>query len=68
MIQHDFPTSSHIARIHYNPDNARLKVEFRSGRDYEYEDVPYEIFNKFVAAESAGKYFNAEIKGKYRVV
>jgi len=68
MITHDFPTSTHIARIQYNPDNARLRVEFRSGSTYEYEDVPYDVVNGFIEAESAGKYFNAHVKSKYRTV
>lgn len=67
MIQHDFPTSTHIARIKYDADTAVLTVEFRSGTTYHYEDVEYEVVNKFIEAPSAGKYFNSEIKSKYRV-
>jgi hypothetical protein len=66
MTTHDTPTSSNIARLKYNPDTAELDVEFRSGKTYRYSDVPYDIFNAFVAAPSAGKFLNSTIRGVYK--
>lgn len=66
MIQHDFPNSKNIARLQYEPDTAEMWVGFRSGAIYKYQDVPYDIVNDFMAAESAGRYFNQNISGFYK--
>lgn len=66
MTIHDTPTSSNIARLKYDEQQAKLYVEFRSGKTYEYTDVPYDIYNAFVSAPSAGKFFNSTIKGVYK--
>lgn len=66
MITHDTPTSSNIARLQYDPDTAVLRVEFRSGKTYAYSDVPYDVFNVFQSAPSAGKFFASTIKGVYK--
>lgn len=66
MIQHDTPNSSNISRILYDDQKAELVIEFRKGRPYRYSDVPPEIWNDFVAAPSAGKYFAQYIKGQYK--
>lgn len=66
MITHDTPTSSNIARMKYDPATAVLSIEFRSGKTYSYADVPYDVFNNFIAAPSAGRFFNSTIKGVYK--
>lgn len=42
-----------------------MKVEFSSGRVYEYRKVPRATYDKFLKADSKGKFFNAEIRDKY---
>jgi hypothetical protein len=42
-----------------------LEIRFESGRIYQYYDVPQEIFDEMVAAQSKGKYFNSHIRGRY---
>lgn len=42
-----------------------LEVEFNSGRIYQYYDVDETVFQGFLASESKGKYFNANIRGKF---
>lgn len=56
--------SSTISEISH--DGKTLLIEFVHGGKYAYEDVPPAVFEAFAAAESKGKYFHAEIKGKYR--
>lgn len=68
MITHDTPTSSNIARLKYDPETAILHVEFRSGKTYKYADLPMDIWNAFISAPSAGKFFNSTIKDVYRQV
>ena len=66
MITHDTPDSSHIARLQYDETSSQLIIEFRNGKKYSYSDVPYEIWNDFIESPSAGKYFSANIRGKYQ--
>lgn len=66
MLTHDTPHSSNIARLNYNDDKGELMIEFRSGKFYRYHDVPYETWNKLIEAPSAGQFFNANIKGKFK--
>lgn len=57
--------SSSICETMYHPANKILEVIFHSGHVYRYSGVPHEIFDQFVAAESAGKFYNSQIKGKF---
>lgn len=57
--------SSNIKSVGYDPDTKLLTVHFHSGRVYEYDGVPEEVYNRMVAAESIGKNFNANIKAQY---
>jgi hypothetical protein len=43
-----------------------LEIQFESGRVYQYYDVPEEVFQGMLSADSKGKYFNAHIRGKYQ--
>ena len=42
-----------------------LEILFESGRVYQYYDVPENIYQEMLTSESKGKYFNANIRGKY---
>ena len=42
-------------------------VEFTGGRKHEYFDVPLEVILAFVnSSSSVGRFFNENIRGKYR--
>ena len=58
--------SSLISRIVYADDEASLRVCFRNGPAYVYFDVPRSEFDALKTAKSAGSYYNACIKGRYR--
>ena len=46
-----------------------LEIEFKSsGAVYQYKDVPVSVYNAMLMAESVGKYFYANIKGKFEYV
>lgn len=49
----------------YDPDNSRLHIKFVSGLEYDYKDVPPEIYKGLKIAGSKGRYLNLIIKGKY---
>lgn len=55
-------SSSNIKSVGY--DGSTLEVEFSSGV-YQYAGVPAETYTQLLAAESAGKFFAANIRGKF---
>lgn len=59
----EFPNSSNIAKARY-VDGA-MEVEFNGGAAYRYEEVPQDVFDRFCNAESVGRFFQKEIRGKY---
>ena len=58
--------SSNIKRARYIRDFKTLEVEFNNGGHYGYKDVPESVFNDFVEADSPGRAFASEIKGRYQ--
>lgn len=66
-------TSSNIQEVSfvYNPNTkdklGSLTVEFKSGLTYVYSQVPLEVVEQVISAESVGKAFNELIKkGGYK--
>lgn len=39
-----------------------LTIQFKSGKSYQYEDVPLDVQQGLINAKSAGKYFATEIR------
>jgi hypothetical protein len=65
MVEVEITRSGMISKITYDESEKLLTLTFASGGAYSYKDVPKEVFDGLLAAESAGKYFHAHIKGKY---
>ena len=58
--------SSSVDAVGYDPATAKLYIRFRgSGRAYVYADVPPAVYEALIAADSIGRFVNAEIKGTY---
>lgn len=64
--------SSLLTSIGYDPKEGVLEIEFPrkghppgEGSVYQYDRVPVSVWQDFQAAESHGKFFLADIKGKY---
>lgn len=58
--------STAITSIGYDSASSILEVEFKSSQQvWQYFDVPEYIWYEFESADSIGKYFTANIKGKY---
>lgn len=62
--------SSQISGIGYDAASRTLAIQFpgrgpAEGTTYHYFDVPAEVYEAFISAESIGKYFGAHIKGKF---
>lgn len=57
--------STMIKSVEYDKANKSFKVQFHTGKTYEYKNVSPAKFNKFMAAESKGKFLNTKIKPKH---
>ncbi len=58
-------TSRDLAVVGYDREKSMLEVAFRGGGVYEYENVPQDIYDALMKADSHGIYFNDHIKEKY---
>jgi hypothetical protein len=57
--------STVIRAAHYDVDRGELDIVFTTGRRYIYHDVPPEAADRFRAAFSKGRHFNARIRDHY---
>lgn len=58
--------STVVKSIAYNKIRKILTIVFRSGRIYDYLEVPEQIYHDMKSAYSKGRFFNLFIKEKYR--
>ena len=66
-MERQYVVSSNIASIGYDPDIMVLEIEFLSGSVYQYYDVPQNIYDGLMAADSHGSFLATYIKkGGYR--
>jgi hypothetical protein len=62
-------SSSMIAEMGYNPEAQVLYIRFKAGNSlYRYDELDPVVYAALTAAESAGKFFLKNIKGKYACV
>ena len=57
--------STAIQAIDYDKARRKLFVRFQSGEHYLYFGVPREVSRSFLEADSKGRFFHAEIRGRY---
>ena len=57
--------SAAIARTGYDAARHILRLEYTSGRIYDYLDVPPEKYDQLLNAGSIGEFVNQEIKPNY---
>ena len=57
--------SSMLRSAGYDAATSTLELEFTSGRVYQYFDVPQDVFDELLAADSKGRYFLAVIDHAY---
>jgi hypothetical protein len=57
--------STAISQIDYDAERAKLLVRFMSGERYVYVGVPAEVCRSFVEADSKGRFFQLQIRGRY---
>jgi hypothetical protein len=57
--------SSAIALVGYDPQRQILQVEFHDGAVWHYFEVPGQIFEDLLRADSKGSYFNRHIRSPF---
>lgn len=57
--------SSMLDGATYDDQTKTLTVDFNNGRQYTLEGVPPETWEGLKTAQSAGQYFNQNLKGQY---
>lgn len=58
--------SSNIQQISYDPKEQILTVWFHSGAVYMYSDVPMDLFQEMMKADSIGKFFHSRIRSEFK--
>jgi hypothetical protein len=60
--------SSQIHSVGFDVEKGVLEVQFLTGDVYRYADVPAETYKAFIEAQSIGRYFGLQIRGKFKFV
>jgi hypothetical protein len=58
--------SSQLRSVGYDEEALTLEVEFQKRGTYRYFDVPANVHVSLMSAQSKGRYFNSEIRNRYR--
>ena len=51
--------------VTYDRRSRQLTITFKSGGKYVYFEVPAQVYEDLLAAPSAGRYFDANIRDRY---
>lgn len=61
-----FVNSSDINAVDYDNQTRTLTILFHSGGKYEFYNVPLNVYDSLLSAQSKGRYFDKFIKHYYR--
>ena len=59
------PDSAMIDRVLFDEETETLRISFRQSGQYVYEGVPRAVYDALARAQSAGRFFNDYIKGRF---
>jgi hypothetical protein len=65
LYQKEFTDSSFLKKVIWDRSNETLIVLFSTGSIWGYYNVPFEIYENLLAAESHGRYFNLNIRNMF---
>ncbi len=54
--------SSNLVSVGYDQQQQILEIEFNTGSIYQYLNVPADLYNGLMSADSQGRYFDAQIR------
>lgn len=64
-----YETTSHwIAALEYKEETGDIIMRTKSGRQYEVNDVPRDVYDAWAASGSAGTFFHQNIKDNYTII
>lgn len=58
--------SSDLAAVGYDDESSTMEVEFHDGSVYQYFDVPRDVYDRLLQAESPGSFLHTQVRGVYR--
>lgn len=58
--------SSAVSAVDYDDEARRLVVTFATGPTYAYDAVPRRVYETMLQAPSKGRFFNSEVRERYR--
>ena len=58
--------SSALDAVGYDPRRRVLHVAYKGGREYAYLDVPPDVYDALLQADSKGRFVNEVVKPRYR--
>jgi len=53
--------SSNLALAGYDKENQKMRVSFHTGKTYEYDNVPEEVYKGIFTSDSPGLYFRKTV-------
>jgi lysyl-tRNA synthetase class 2 len=56
--------STALKAIDYRPLEHQLVLKFASGERYAYDQASEDLYQRFLAAPSKGRFFQAEVRGR----
>ena len=65
-IPRQYVDSTAIAKVGYSKRRHVLEIEFANGAIYRYLNVPSSVYRDLISAESKARFYDFNIKGKYR--
>lgn len=65
ILKNSFPKSSNVKEIEYDSFTKVLTVRFVAGGVYDFINVEKELYVLFCESDSAGRFFNENVKKKY---
>lgn len=57
--------SSAISDVEYSEATWTMEITFKSGAKYCYHDIPREVYKELIKAESIGRHYAKQIKGRF---
>lgn len=67
-VQWVSPNSSNIQKFGYDAEKKELYVDFQNETRYAYFEVPESTFDEMSLADSAGKFFHANVRNNFNYI
>jgi len=55
--------SSNISKVGYDAEKQKMRIQFSTGKEYDYENVSQKDHDDMVGSDSIGRHFGQNIRG-----